>query len=355
MQDACGRLNPYVHRSIVPGYRMWEERRVNQYDANGNHRKGSEGGMGNEDGITHLSTIPNLPEDIGEGGYTAAHRNEGDLRNLNLSHNYLFSKVMEDRDLCRRVLEEILQVSILRVVRLETENSRRVLPESKGIRMDVYVNDDAGTVYNVEMQNGDNDNLPRRSRYYQDTIDLDLISQGEDYIALNRSIVIFICTFPLFGMDRHIYTFVNTCREYQNLELDDGTMKIFLSTRGKLDDVSSGLREFLKYVENTTDEFAGKTDSCLVKDLHRRVQDIRDTRKYQVEYMTLYQYEKDIERKARAEGLAAGRKEGQQHANRNTVLRMHARGLSDADIADFVGISERQVSTWVNNEICTGE
>ena len=130
----------------------------------------------------------------------AVHRNEGDLRSLNLSHNYLFAKVMEDRNICCRVLEEILQVPILKVVSVETEESRQLLPESKGILMDVYVNDDTGTVYNVEMQNGTNDNLPKRARYYQDTIDLDLVSQGEDYRVLKRAIVIFICTFPLLGM-----------------------------------------------------------------------------------------------------------------------------------------------------------
>ena len=33
-------------------------------------------------------------------------------------------------------------------------------------------------------------NLPKRSRYYQGNIDLDLISKGEDYIQLKKSFVI---------------------------------------------------------------------------------------------------------------------------------------------------------------------
>jgi hypothetical protein len=41
------------------------------------------------------------------------------------------------------------------------------------------------TIYNVEMQRGKYKNLPKRLRHYQGSIDLDLISKGEDYIKIN--------------------------------------------------------------------------------------------------------------------------------------------------------------------------
>lgn len=289
------------------------------------------------------------------------HRNAGDLRTKNLSDNYLFAKVMEDRDLCRRVLEEILQVPIRNIVFVNTEESVRILPESKGIRMDVYVNDENRTIYNVEMQTGDNNNLPKRARYYQDTIDLDLISAGQDYIELKKSFVIFICTFPLFGMERHIYTFVNTCQEEKDLKLGDETIKLFLSTCGKIDDVSSDLKEFLNYVENTTDETAEHSGSRLVKDLHHRVREIKDTRKYQVEYMTLYMHEQDIERRARAEGREEGhaagleegreegRAEGRMGAFRDAALHMYSMGRDAANIAELLGMDEEQIKAWIED------
>ena len=297
------------------------------------------------------------------------HRNAGDLRTKNLSDNYLFAKVMEDEDLCRRVLEEILMVPIRNVVFINTEESVRILPESKGIRMDVYVNDEEGTIYNVEMQTGDNDNLPKRSRYYQGTMDLDQISAGQDYLKLKRTFVIFICTFPLFGMERHIYTFVNTCREDKDLELGDETVKIFLSTCGKLDDISKDLEEFLRYVEDTTDETAERSKSRLVKDLNHRVREIKDTRKYQVEYMTLYMHEQDIERRAlakgreegraegreeglaegRAEGRAKGLAEGRADAFRDAALHMHSMGRDAANIAELLGLDEEQVEEWIKD------
>ena len=46
------------------------------------------------------------------------------------------------------------------------------------------------------MQTTKYEELPKRSRYYQDIIDLNLIEKGEAYDILNTSYVIFICTSP---------------------------------------------------------------------------------------------------------------------------------------------------------------
>ena len=240
------------------------------------------------------------------------YRNEGDLRSLNLSDNYLFAKVMEDTRLCQRVLEEILQIPIRKVKLVHTEKALRNLPDSKGIRMDVYVEDKAGSIYNVEMQTGQNDDLPKRARYYQGTIDLDQLPAGSAYAKLKKTFVIFICTFPLFDKERHIYTFVNICEENTTLRLGDETVKIFLSTCGKMNDISRDLQEFLKYLEHSTEDVADRSGSPLVQAVHHRVQAVKDTERYRVEYMDLYMYEKEIERKATERGLAKGLQQGLQ-------------------------------------------
>ncbi len=126
-----------------------------------------------------------------------------------------------------------------------------------------------GTVYNVEMQRGKKKELPKRSRYYQGSIDLDLISAGEPYSALRKTFVIFICTFDPFLDSRHIYTFENVCRENPSLLLGDETTKLFLNTRGTLNDIDSDMREFLTYIEHTTKDFASQANNPLVKDLQQ--------------------------------------------------------------------------------------
>ena len=129
---------------------------------------------------------------------------EKTIQTLNLSDDFLFAKVMADSEICRRVLEKILQVPIRRISVPTVQRTIDILFEGKGVRLDVYVNDDEDTFYNIEMQCSKKRNLPKRTRYYAGSIDLDLIAAGEDYINLKRAYVIFICTFDPFCDGRHI-------------------------------------------------------------------------------------------------------------------------------------------------------
>ncbi|HJA91799.1 MAG TPA: Rpn family recombination-promoting nuclease/putative transposase [Candidatus Eisenbergiella merdipullorum] len=200
---------------------------------------------------------------------------EKTIRELNLSDDFLFAKVMADNEICRRILEKILKVPIKRVAVPTAQRTIDILFEGKGVRLDVYVNDDAGTVYNIEMQCSQKRNLPKRTRYYAGSIDLDPIAAGEDYIKLKKVYVIFICTFDPFREDRHIYTFENRCLENLSLPLGDESIKIFLSTRGTLDDVDEEMKEFLAYVEDTTDRFAAKAKSPLIRQIHKKVTEVK--------------------------------------------------------------------------------
>ncbi len=158
---------------------------------------------------------------------------------------------MRHKRICKKLLEKILRIRIRAIRYLENEKSLKSTYGSKGIRLDVYVADDKNTVYNIEMQlkKPAGDGLYRRTRYYQAMIDIDLLAAGADYDTLNPVIIIFICPFALFDGQRHLYTFRNYCAEDKTLELGDGTTKIFLSTRGKLDDIPPDVKAFLDYVD----------------------------------------------------------------------------------------------------------
>ena len=56
--------------------------------------------------------------------------------------------------------------------------------------------------------------LPKRGRYYQGLIDMDLLEKGNVYSELNKSIIIFICTFDYYKMGLYKYTFNNICRAF---------------------------------------------------------------------------------------------------------------------------------------------
>ena len=96
-------------------------------------------------------------------------------------------------------------------------------------------------------------------------------------------------TFDPFSDGRHIYTFENRCLEDLSLALGDETTEIFLSTKGEKDDVDDEIKDFLAYIENSTDACAQQTSSQLVKAIHKRVTEIKLDKDMELQYMTLLQ------------------------------------------------------------------
>ena len=230
------------------------------------------------------------------------------LKELNLEDDFLFAKVMSDKEICKELLEKILGIEIEKVEMVEEQKTIDLLLESKGIRLDVYVKDEHNTIYNVEMQRGKYKNLPKRLRYYQGSIDLDLISKGEDYRKLAKSYIIFICTFDLFNKGRHKYTFQSVCLEDNNVILNDEAKKIILNTKGMMNDLSEELLEFLAYVEDSTDNTAKLAKGNLVKNVHMRVQDVKNDISMEVEFMTLLERDREKIEEGIEKGIEKGEK-----------------------------------------------
>lgn len=94
---------------------------------------------------------------------------------LSICDNFLFQKVMRNQRICKQLIEKILHIRITKISFPETEKSIDVNYDSKSVRLDVYVHDEAGRIYDIEMQctNGTDGELPKRTRYYQGMIDMD--------------------------------------------------------------------------------------------------------------------------------------------------------------------------------------
>lgn len=256
------------------------------------------------------------------------------LKELNLEDDYLFAKVMSDKEICKEFLEKLLDIEIERIEMPENQKTIDLLLESKGIRLDIYVKDENDTVYNVEMQRGKHRNLPKRLRYYQGNIDLDLISKGDDYRKPAKSYIIFICTFDLFNKGRHRYTFETVCKEDNSIKLEDDTNKIILNTRGIIKDLSEELIEFLDYVEHSDDNAAEKAKGTLVKKIHKKVIEVKSDISMEVEFMTLL--ERDREK------IEEGRKEGKLE-EKLEIARNLLDVLDDETIARKTGLSIEEV------------
>ena len=229
-------------------------------------------------------------------------------KRLSIQDNFIFQRVMQNVKLCKWLLERILKIKIREIRYPDTEKSIGIRLDSKAVRLDVYVEDEIGTVYNIEMQTtkGHDGELARRTRYYQGMIDMDLLRKDVYYDDLRQTYIIFICTFDLFGMDERIYTFRNQCIEQPELELGDGTTKIFLNAKGLKGHVDEDLEDFLQYVDGKparsrfTQEMAQEVESVKRQDEMRR------------EFVTLYMEYQKQRREGAAEGFERGRREGRE-------------------------------------------
>ena len=257
---------------------------------------------------------------------------------LELRDDFMFSRIMSNPKFVKPLLETILGVKIRKIVYPQTQKTIDLSLQAKGIRLDVYVEDDQNTVFNLEMQTSDGANLPKRMRYYQGMIDLNILDKGQDYTTLKKSYVIFICTFDPFGEGRHIYTFCNTCQENTALTLDDDAVKIILSTKGTMDDVSPEMKRILDYIDGK-----GASDK-FTEELEEAVRSARQNERWRLDYMTLeYEY-----RQRYLEGKEAGREEGRAEGRERTIQKLHERGESIASIADIVELNEEEVKRVIS-------
>lgn len=206
------------------------------------------------------------------------------FKNLNLSNYFLFPTVMEDQDICRDMLE-LCTGECIAQVQVHTEENRHYLPQKRALRLDVKAWNSRAK-YNTEMQNAHRLKLPKRSRYHQSLEDALTLATGQDFMDLHDNYVIFICTFDPFCSGKYRYIYENRSRE-EGFPLGDGTCKIYLNTKGKNEDeVPKELVHFLKYVDNSTDECARQyPDDLFIQRLHQKVQEVKQNRDKEMEYM----------------------------------------------------------------------
>lgn len=239
---------------------------------------------------------------------------------LSISNDFLFGKVMQNPELCRELLQMILpDLKIDRIEYPELQKSIREDMDARSVRLDVYVTDEKETVYDIEMQVSNTGGLPKRSRYYQSMIDLQLIDKGQFYDELKRSYVIFICPFDLYGKKRHIYTFEHICREDNSISMGDEAVKIFLNAKGTLHDVSDELKAFLDYVAGE------KPEDAYVEKLDQAVREAKKNREWRHEYMTLLMRDQENVKKGREQG----REQGEEMMARLIMLLNEDGRLSD--------------------------
>lgn len=243
------------------------------------------------------------------------------LNELTLMDDYMFGAVMQEPDIAKVLLQMILGMEIRRVIYAEPQRTVKERYHAKGIRMDLYVEDEHGTIFNVEVQTTSRRHLPRRMRYYQSVIDLHILHPGADYQSLRQCYVIFICNYDPFGMGRCVYTFENRCLEAPELGFGDGTVKVVVNTKGAQDDASDALKETLRYLD------AGVVTGPASRTLEDAVNRVKNSEDRRREYMLTFARDMELREEAIREGMEKGMQQGMQQGMQRGIQQGMQQGV----------------------------
>ena len=261
------------------------------------------------------------------------------FENLKFTDHYMFEKVLQNKDICKELLERLLKIKIERLEYPEIEKTISPYYDSKGIRLDVYVKD-SDKVFDIELQNFP-DLLGLRTRYYQSMVDADNLIKGEHFSELPQSFIIFICTKDPFKKDLPIYSFRTRCDETLDLILDDFAVKKFFNANAYSKENDVEIKSFLEYIYNNkpVDDFTDRIESFVHK--------IKQQEFNRKEYSSVNIHDQDTFRRGKLEGISEGIQQGisqgELQAKIQTARKLLNMSLSIQDIAKATGLSQETI------------
>ncbi len=277
------------------------------------------------------------------------------IDDVDIRDDFMFAYIVRNPEICIELLEYLLPGQKINKVEffqvndqqqevpqkephLETQKAIAEAFNKRGVRLDAYL-DDGTTIYNIEMQTTRQPMLAQRSRLYQAHLDIHQLQRGQHYDQLRPSYVIFICTFDPFGEGQYRYTFRNVCQELL-LELNDGTYKLFFSTVGTKGEVSDGLKEILRYINDPKHFEIDGPMPRLIERIDQAVNEAKMSDEWRRAYMTYQIHQRDAELR----GIAIGEQRGMLEASK----KMLQAGMTEQDVARIMGLSLEKVKSLTN-------
>ena len=254
------------------------------------------------------------------------------IEELEFSDDFMFNQVMQNDKICIGVLERLLKIKIDHIERVELEKKIKPYYQSKGIRLDVYVKD-SNRVFDLEMQSQNQDNLPRRLRYYQSMVDANALIKGADYTSLKESYILFICKHDPVGKNLPVYTYLETCQEDKDILLEDGSHKFFFNADAAETEKDVEIRTFLNYIKT------GTANDFLTKEINKIVETVKQNEAVK----ELYMYESLPLRDAKMQGIKQGIAEGALEKAIETATNLLKKKIDINTISECVGLPLSQI------------
>ena len=230
-------------------------------------------------------------------------------------------------------------VYIKRTTCTELQKTIDLQYDAKSIRLDVYVEDDLDSVYNIEIQTTDEKNLPKRSRFYQGMIDLNILNKGESYNKLKKSYVIFICNYDPFGKGRCFYRFENVCVDDPSLKLKDDSVKIMINPYGNdTKQFGKGFAALMDFLKN------GQISDTYTESLKDEITEVKVSEEWRRRYMKLLIRDQ--------ENIELGKEVGKELGELSTCVRQVKNNLerfSADQLASLLGFDQATIQKIIDS------
>ena len=261
-----------------------------------------------------------------------------EIRQINLSDFALFLSVMKNKSAHESVLSIILSEPDLQLEKVRVEEVVLNKSGKRAIRLDAWALSKDHRQFATEMQNDtDNDDVRKRSRFYQGLLDTPILKSGKQtrYKNLPSTVVTFITQEDIFHRDQAKYTFTERCVECPDLELEDGTTKIFLNMSSK--NGNPELISLLQYMKDTRRDNPNIIcwDERLAQ-IEKTVNEVKESEEWEAVEMSILSI--GLER-----GQEIGQKIGESVAIVRLIVKKMKKGAAPEQIADILEMDINEV------------
>ena len=269
------------------------------------------------------------------------------IEELTFTDDYMFGYVMRNEEICKGLLERLLQIKIERLEYPELQKTITPHYENKGVRLDVYVQD-SNRVFDVEVQNILDDDLPTRTRYYQSMMDIDLLLKGKKYSELKESFIIFVCKDDFYEEGLPCYTFSNLCHEKRTLEFGDKTHKVIFNASAFSKEKDLERKSLLEYINNK------ESTSDFTKMIDLLVEKTKENQTFRGDYMAWGLAEQDAEKRGYnagvADGISQGISQGAEQKAIETAKNLISKLIPVNIVAECTGLTLESVQNLAKEQ-----
>lgn len=265
---------------------------------------------------------------------------------LDVIDDFLINAIASDPEVgepfCRTVLSVLLQKHINKLRIITQKSIPAIIPDLRGIRMDVEILEDITTdnigpemnVYDFEPHLQRNMHFPRHNRFYQAKIDSTLMASGNnDFSKMPNLYVITITNFDIFGEDYMMYNIYNMCEELPKLQYDDGLKFIYFYTNGTKGG-NPQIRAMLRYLQHSSEENISDEATRTIHNYVNHVKVLPEVKRNYMKFEELMLYaQQEGYANGHAAGLADGHAEGHAEGLQQSIFELLKEKGELSDIA----------------------